>query len=160
VRKAIPIVFSTALAALALPAAATGASGVLPPGNSAVNQYTEAFPTTSGGKPIGGDREQRSPGEVLGRRNAKRLESLGPQGRAAALAAASVPGAGGKGSSDGEGGGGGGGGEGSSEAGDVLSYATGTTSSGPAGPLLAIVIVAALVLSLAYLWQRRGSTGS
>jgi len=159
VRKAIPIVFSAALAALALPAAATGASGVLPPGNSAVNQYTEAFPTTSGGKPIGGDREQRSPGEVLGRRNAKRLESLGPQGRAAALAAASVPGAGGKGSSDGEGGGGGGE-EGSSEAGDVLSYATGTTSSGPAGPLLAIVIVAALVLSLAYLWQRRGSTGS
>jgi hypothetical protein len=80
---------ATALAAAPL-AAAEEAEPVVPPGNSAVNQYTETFPTAGGDKDVNKGRTggKRSPGKVLGTRNAQRLEEHGPEGRAVAEVAA------------------------------------------------------------------------
>jgi hypothetical protein len=80
-------VLGAVLAALALPAVSLAAYYV-PPGNSAANQYTEAFPTAggeSGGKPGKG---KATPAQTLGARNAKRLHAQGPAGTAAAEVAA------------------------------------------------------------------------
>ncbi len=82
--------FGLAAAIAALPSVAT-AQTVIPPGNSAVNQYTQTYPTAGGNAPARG-RGGRSPAKVLGARNAHRLDAMGPQGRAAAaLAAATAP---------------------------------------------------------------------
>jgi hypothetical protein len=77
------------LLALALPAASV-AEEAIPPGNSAVNQYTESLPTGTGNTDTekGGKQVHRSPGKTLGSRNAEKLEAHGPDGRAAAKAAA------------------------------------------------------------------------
>jgi hypothetical protein len=66
-------------------------SAVVPPGNSAATQYTEAFPTSGGDKKTDQARH-RSPSKVLGAKNAHRLDSRGPDGAAAAaVAAATAP---------------------------------------------------------------------
>ena len=82
---------SLALAVLAaLPAAAPAAS-LVPPGNSAANQYTETFPT-SGGNAEAKGKGKVTAGDVLGAGNAKKLDSQGEQGReAAAVVAATAP---------------------------------------------------------------------
>lgn len=84
-----------AVAALAFPVAGV-ASGqpVLPPENSAANQYTETLPGAGGNEPTGkiGGGGGGSPKKALGKAHAARLEALGPAGRAAArLAAAAAP---------------------------------------------------------------------
>ncbi len=78
-----------ALALIALPATISAAAEIVPPGNSAASQYTEAFPTT------GGERETEDsgkgkavPAKTLGARNAKQLESKGKDGKAVAEFAA------------------------------------------------------------------------
>lgn len=92
----VKTIVSTAavLAFLALPATA-GAEYLIPPGNSAANQYTEALP--SGGGDRNADRGKRKPpppDRALGKANARRLRSEGVDGKAAAeLAAATAPGA-------------------------------------------------------------------
>lgn len=76
-------------AALAMPAQAL-AEYYIPPGNSAANQYTEAYPTAggdSGGKQ-GADKGRATPADTLGARNAERLESKGQTGTEAAVVAA------------------------------------------------------------------------
>lgn len=84
--KPIATLFATvALAVLALPAAA-GAGYYVPPGNSAVNQYTESFPGAGGES--GGKNRDVTPGQALGAGNAKRLEDEGETGREAAEVAA------------------------------------------------------------------------
>jgi hypothetical protein len=68
---------------------------LIPPGNSAATQYTEAVrPRAAAGHRRRWRRgRDRSPGEVLGSRNAQRLEAMGPQGRATAeVIAATAPG--------------------------------------------------------------------
>ena len=77
------------LLALALPAASM-AEEAIPPGNSAVNQYTESLPTGTGHTDTekGGKQVHRSPDKTLGTRNAEKLEAHGPDGRAAAKTAA------------------------------------------------------------------------
>lgn len=171
------IALLTLAAALALAPAAGAEEPLVPPGNSAVNQYTETFPTAGGDKDFekGG---KRSPDKVLGERNAKRLERQGPEGRAVAEVAAetapeeglapgddsvtgSVPGGGGNGA---DGGGdrqapaGGGAAvedpSGSSGIGEVLAQATGSADSGEMGLWLPLLIIAALVGSLAFLLRR------
>jgi hypothetical protein len=84
-RKRILPAAAIALAcALASPAAAP-AGKVVPPGNSAVNQYTEGFPTAAGERDAHDRRRsKRTPEEVLGERNAERLERRGSAGRAVA----------------------------------------------------------------------------
>jgi hypothetical protein len=83
-------------AIFAFPSVAS-AEYLIPPGNSAVNQYTESVPTSGGPRDVnkGPKGQDRSPAEVLGKDNAQRLESRGPQGRRAAeVAAATAPSAG------------------------------------------------------------------
>jgi hypothetical protein len=79
------------VAALALPAVAT-AGDVVPPGNSAVNQYTETFPTSKGQKATKQGGKDRSPRKVLGADKAERLQSAGEAGRdLAKVVAATAP---------------------------------------------------------------------
>lgn len=155
------------------------AQTVIPPGNSAVNQYTQTFPTAGGNSPTQ-NRGSRSPAKVLGGRNAQRLDAKGPAGRAAAsLAAATAPtpavlaagrgrsggapGAQGASHTDGAGQGIGGASTGSETSGSrgssgfdqVIGQATGSSSSGQMGFLLPLVIVAAVLWSLMYLWRQR-----
>jgi hypothetical protein len=78
-----------AIVAIALPAAAA-AESIVPPENSAATQYTEAIPTGGGQKNASqaGNGKKRSPSAVLGSKKAKKLETQGPQGHAAAQVAA------------------------------------------------------------------------
>jgi hypothetical protein len=177
---------ATVIALLALPPIA-GAQYVVPPDNSAVNQYTEVVPTAGGGQDT--DRHgggNRSPAEVLGAGNARRLGSQGSQGREAAeVATATAPDVsasrspatgipdaakheqGGKGDTPG------GGVEtaspgipsppsdpsGSSGLGEVLAQATGSSSSGEMGLFLPLVILAALAWSIGYFWRQHRRVG-
>jgi hypothetical protein len=80
--------------ALASPAGAgaeeEATEALVPPDNSAVNQYTEAFPTARGGKDVEqavrrGRHSVRA--DSLGTRHKRRLEAKGPDGVAAAVVA-------------------------------------------------------------------------
>lgn len=153
------------------PAAAASAERLVPPENSAANQYAETYPTAAGNAPSG-TAPAPSPAKVLGARNAGRLEGLGPQGRAAAaLAAATAPaqsvagrgvtasrsGAGSRGAAANGGGPGAGPAQPSASSGlsQVIAQATGSSSSGQMGLLLPLIVVAAVAWSVAYLWRRR-----
>src|ERR1044072_9448309 len=83
------LALAATLLAILVPAAGAPAA-LVPPGNSAVTQYTESLPTPGGHKDTdkGNKKRQRSPEEALGARNARQLEAQGPDGRAAAAAAA------------------------------------------------------------------------
>jgi hypothetical protein len=80
--------------ALAAPAAfpnVAAAAALVPPGNSAANQYTETFPTPGGNAEAKG-KGKVTPGDVLGAANAEKLDAKGKQGReAAAVVAATAP---------------------------------------------------------------------
>lgn len=73
--------------ALALPSAAL-AGAVVPPGNPAAIQYTEALPTSHGSTDAEHSKGHRPPDRALGGRNAKRLENEGKDGRETAKVAA------------------------------------------------------------------------
>jgi hypothetical protein len=83
---------SALLVAVALVLAAPAAAEYyVPPGNSAANQYTESVPS-AGGERGGHGKGGVTPAQALGAKNAHRLESTGPAGKAAAnLAAATSP---------------------------------------------------------------------
>jgi len=81
------------IAIVALPAAAQ-AEYLVPPGNSAATQYTEAVPTAGGPKASNNSTHDgsKSPKQVLGGKNTQKLNQQGPEGRAAAeVAAATAP---------------------------------------------------------------------
>ncbi|HEX9967033.1 MAG TPA: hypothetical protein VGB06_03710, partial [Solirubrobacterales bacterium] len=175
----------------ASPAFGEEEESLVPPGNSAVNQYTESYPTTRGNKTIhapkgsGGQQKERSPKEVLGSRNSKRLEQHGSDGQAVAeLATETAPattasggGGGGGGSTDGTPAGTGsgaaqengqakaGGGAshdsarpdpgGSSAFSEVVGEATGSSSSDGLGVVLPLLILAAVLWALLYAWRHR-----
>lgn len=85
---------SATIAIAALPSTAAAAESLVPPGNSAATQYTEAVPTAGGPKSTGKPKhsQNRSPDKVLGTHNTERLDAQGPQGHAAAeVAAATAP---------------------------------------------------------------------
>jgi len=160
----IKLGLTAAIAILALPSVAA-AERLVPPGNSAVTQYTETFPT-AGGKARIRHRVKQQPGKVLGPRNAHRLEAAGPQGRAVAeTAAATAPVPVPKSSAEGaaasaEGAAAGRGGhlqgpEGSSGLDKVVAEATGSSDSGELGLFLPILILCAIVGSTAYFWRHR-----
>jgi hypothetical protein len=74
------------------PGAAAANGAVIPPGNSAATQYTEAFPTPGGDKKTDEAAHHRSPARVLGNSNSQKLQQRGPDGQAAAeTAAATAP---------------------------------------------------------------------
>lgn len=83
------------LVASLIPASASAAETIVPPGNSAATQYTEQFPTAGGnaksntGINGGGG---KAPSKVLGSKNAQKLESKGHVGEeVATLAAETAP---------------------------------------------------------------------
>jgi hypothetical protein len=81
------------IAIFAIPSAAQ-AEYLVPPGNSAATQYTEAVPTAGGPKATNPSKHggSKSPQQVLGNGNAKKLDAQGPEGHAAAeVAAATAP---------------------------------------------------------------------
>jgi hypothetical protein len=85
--------FAATIAIFALPSAAQ-AEYLIPPGNSAATQYTEAVPTAGGPKATNPSKHggSKSPKQVLGKGNAKKLNAQGPEGHAAAeVAAATAP---------------------------------------------------------------------
>jgi hypothetical protein len=170
---------------LALPAHAA-AEYYVPPGNSAANQYTESLPS-AGGEKGGRGKGGAVPAQTLGTRNAHRLESLGPNGKAAAKLAAdtspaptsateapSGPGNGpaagpetgggqGSGSQGSPGqpqtqGAGGSGPEGSSGISEVLGQATGSADGGNLGLWLPIIILVTIAGALAYRFAPRNRT--
>jgi hypothetical protein len=88
-RLLLPIAAAATLGAG--PAAAGAAEEtVVPPSNSAATQYTEAFPTSGGDKKTDQAPRHRSPSKVLGGKKAHKLEQQGPDGQAAAEAAAAT----------------------------------------------------------------------
>ena len=176
-----------AIAIALLPSAAL-AQPVVPPGNSAANQYTETFPTAGGGAPSK-DKGKQSPTKVLSAQTTRQLEAKGSQGRAAAVVVtetAPAPivtspekkvhtgrakdhpktkgarhGEGHKGNKAAPAAGSGstpGGPSGSSGLGEVIAQATGSSSTGQMGLLLPLAIAATVVWSLAYLWRRKRRT--
>lgn len=64
------------------------AESIVPPGNSAASQYTEAFPTPKGEQDSEGHQKAAVPAKVLGSKKAQRLEQKGPEGQAVANFAA------------------------------------------------------------------------
>lgn len=89
------LLLSSPLAALLVMLAAAApavAEPVVPPENSAANQYTESYPTGGGGRNAYAEGDEISPGAVLGKRNAEKLDKHGEEGRAVAeLAAETAP---------------------------------------------------------------------
>lgn len=154
---------------LALSAPTAGAA-VVPPGNSAANQYTESFPTAGGqatpGKTI---RAQGGGGssQALSGAEAQQLEAAGPTGRALAEVVAETaptgvaptgsaakgdradaePGTANRAEQSPEG---------SSALREVLGQAAG--SSGGTSPLLPILILATLIGAAAYWMRHRSGT--
>jgi hypothetical protein len=91
-RYARTATLAIAMAALFLPGQAL-AEYYIPPGNSAANQYKEAFPAAGGDATGGKGKVGVTPAQALGAGNARRLESKGAAGKAAAeVAAATAPG--------------------------------------------------------------------
>jgi hypothetical protein len=142
----------------------TSAWAVVPPGNSAVNQYTETFPTAGGAETTkrSGKRDarpHRSPVETLGAKKVRKLAVEGPVGReVAAVVAATAPSAiqpdrnsdsetGARAAAREP--------EGSSGFREVISQATGSSDSGQMGLLLPLVILAAIAGSALYFWRQR-----
>jgi hypothetical protein len=82
---ATTIASAALLAAVALPAGAA-ADYYIPPGNSAVNQYSESIPGAGGES--GGKKKEVTPAQALGAANAKKLEQRGQVGEEAAEVAA------------------------------------------------------------------------
>jgi hypothetical protein len=87
---AVPALLVTIILATAGTAAA---AQNVPPGVSGANQYTETLPGPGGnGAAGGGTGAPKSAAQTLGAKNARKLEALGPEGKAAAeLATESSP---------------------------------------------------------------------
>lgn len=79
-----PAALATALAFLALPAAAGAEDYYVPSGNSAVNQYSESFPTAGGEKGSGDGGQEAKHQKTIGAKNVEELEAQGPAGTATA----------------------------------------------------------------------------
>jgi hypothetical protein len=165
------------IATLAL-APVAPAESLVPPGNSAAAQYTEAYPTAGGPRETGKGGGKRASSHVLGARDTRRLAAQGAVGRSTAEAAAATapsaavaaPGgeaAGRPGAETPAGPGHAAGGAesrpsaaspaGSSGLGEVVGQATGS-SSGELGPLLPLLIAATAIWALAFLRRRTRKT--
>jgi len=176
-KPGLPVLAAALL--LALPSAALAAS-VVPPGNPAATQYTEALPSSHGPTDAEHSKGHKRPDETLGGRNAKRLESEGQDGREAARIAAetapetvaaqttgggsgSAAGSAPKGGSGASQKGGGAGvqpnvsaaGVGGSGPGKVAGQATGLDTSEGTGLLLPLAVLAILAWGGAYVLRRR-----
>jgi hypothetical protein len=151
-RAALAAVAATMLLLGGAGEALAASPAMAPPGNSAVNQYTESFPSADGPRQSNSlhDRRPPSAGEALGRRTARRLRARGADGRGlAALAAATAPRA------RAQGGGGAAATDAASPTAAVAGQALGTSSSSRSGLVLALILSVTVVWSLSYLWRRK-----
>jgi hypothetical protein len=164
------------VAILLATAGATAAAQNVPPGVSGANQYTETLPGPGGNSAAGGGTSAgggASAAQTLGAKNARKLEALGPEGKAAAELATdsspagssskttghkrgkhSAPDSGGKaGQSDSSGSSNA---QGSSGIQQVLGQITGTGGSNSGGMdwLLPLLIGASVVVAATYLFAR------
>jgi hypothetical protein len=142
---------ATAVLGMALPAIAAQPQ-LAPPGNPAVNQYTETFPSAEGPRLSSAARERASeaPGALLSRQGSGRLQEQGPRGgELLELVAATAPTGGKAPREDARSAGA------SSPTAAVVGQALGTSDSGGLGLLLPAVLLATLAWSLASLWRRR-----
>jgi hypothetical protein len=164
-----------AVVAIGLVPAGAARAEPVPPGNPAAVQYTEAIPTAGGQQDAENGKKpgNRQPSQVLGDRNAQRLESQGEAGREAAEAAAETAPAQSAAGSAGTGGGGGkvggtgseadaqksaadgAGDPGGSGLGEVVGQASGASSLDASSLLLPLAILGVFIWSLAYLLRRR-----
>jgi hypothetical protein len=78
--KLVAPIATFALAAIAAPVAHAEGE-VVPPGNSAVIQYTETIPSAGGQKDAEGKKGKVKPADVLGDSTTRKLESKGKAGR-------------------------------------------------------------------------------
>jgi hypothetical protein len=162
-----------ALAAIALPDGAA-AETLVPPDNSAVDQYTETYPTAGGDTDTRADGGKQTPARALDPGRVRRLRARGPAGAAvAALTVATAPSAVATGAARRGGTGEGGSspaakpGGASSRAvaadssglGPLLGQATGL-SGGARGALLLAALLAAALWALAYRWRSGRSSRS
>jgi hypothetical protein len=134
------------LIALIMPAGALGAA--IPPGNSAVDQYSETYPGAGGGEtsnPPGSS--GAAPDKSLGDQTAQNFSNAGPDGQAAAdLAAATAPQqAGSRGPAASGGTADTGSGSGDSGPLEVAQHAVGASDSGGMGLLLPLLLAAAVL---------------
>jgi hypothetical protein len=167
-----------AMIAVLLAAAAPSAAAqhTVPPGHSGASQYTETLPTAGGETPtssvhsgtaVGGPSDsgggaggngsggaseatpEITPTQALGSHNARRLEKLGPEGKAAAQLAASAGAPAAHSAADR------GGGDGSSPVQQVVGELTGTSGSEGMGLLLPLLIAMTAVVAVAFIFTRR-----
>ena len=141
-----PVFICGVLISLSLPA--TALAGVIPPGNSAADQYSETFPSAGGGEtssPPGSS--NASPEKSLGNQTAQDFAGAGPDGQAAAdLAAATAPKQGNpQGSAADREAGKSGGGSGESGPLQVAQHAVGGSDSGGMGLLLPLILAATVL---------------
>jgi hypothetical protein len=155
----------TAFALLAIPTGAAAAIVNIPPGVSGANQYAETLPGP-GGNQRTDHRDTPAPAKALGKKNAAKLEAMGPEGQAAAeLAAESAPtthpansGRSGSGKT-----GGGQRASGTSDSGSsglkqVLGQVTGSSSDEGMGVLLPLLIASSVILGGIFVFNRRRTT--
>lgn len=169
--KAHLALFATAAVLGAVAPAAT--AEVVPPQNSAANQYTETYPTA------GGDRESRRAEDIgagggrgpngsgtpqLAPGGERELQARGEDGRSVVgLVEATAPAAATAGTNGAAAGAGGSesrtasdpGDEGASATAEVLSRITGASSSGELGPLLPLLLIATLIWAAVFPLLRR-----
>jgi len=176
------LLLSATIAIVAASPATAEETPFVPPENSAVNQYTESFPTAGGDKDAHDhDGGNRSPKKVLGSRNAEKLRAQGPAGEATAeLVAETAPavektgdaGTGVPPRTGGDSGGGADGGKpvaadspaikeagGSSGVSEVIAWATGSSPAGGVGIFLPLLIIATVLWAFAYLARQRRPVG-
>jgi len=82
--RATPFLAAIVAALLFVAPAGAASEAIVPPGNSAAAQYTEAFPTASGERDTDREQKKRSPQKVLGEKSSKQLQEKGPEGKAVA----------------------------------------------------------------------------
>lgn len=90
----VPVAMIALLAALLIPATCSAAEYYVPPSNSAVNQYSESFPTAGGerGDSERGSVRKKSRVAAVGAENVRKLDQRGPDGAATAeVVAATSP---------------------------------------------------------------------
>jgi hypothetical protein len=149
----IPVRMVVLVCALLLALASPAAAATTPPGNSAVDQYTETYPTAQGGEGTG-PKQGGDPSRALGNQTAQQFAAEGPDGRAAAnLAAATAPRAGQRPAPAG----------GSVDSGSddlpgplgALEHTLGSSDSDGTSLLLPLILAGTLLAATAYLLARR-----
>jgi hypothetical protein len=146
-------VLATLVLALAVAPSGAAAQGTnAPPGNSAIDEYLETIPGTTGDRPASPSGAGSNPSSGLTATERKRLEALGPDGRVLAGAIEQTTPARGTGSlSDGKG---------RPPVASVVEAVGGHDGGSGLGLILPLILLATLLVMLVALLRRRRSSSS